>query len=143
MGACVNCGKAVCTDCATTVAGKLYCRSCAASGALVQQPSRTNGLAISSMVLGILAVPMFFCYGSGIIFGIVALILGLIARRQIRDGGNTEKGSGMALTGIIIGGVSGVLFALAVIMIVVLALLGPAIGNIFSNVMQGIETPVP
>ena len=61
-------------------------------------PTR-NGLAITSMVLGICAFFPFF----GLLFAIGALIFGFIARRQVqlRGGG----GRGQALAGIILGSI--------------------------------------
>lgn len=60
----------------------------------------TNSLAIASLVLSILGV----CCGVGSIVGIV---LGFVARNQIRTSG--QSGDGMALAGIIIGFVTLVL----------------------------------
>jgi uncharacterized protein DUF4190 len=54
---------------------------------------RTNGLAIASMVLGIL---WLYWVGS-----ILALVFGYVARRQIRERG--ESGGGMATAGIVLG----------------------------------------
>ena len=54
---------------------------------------RTNGLAIASMVLGIL---WLYWIGS-----ILALVFGYTARRQIRERG--EAGDGMAIAGIVLG----------------------------------------
>jgi hypothetical protein len=56
-------------------------------------PRRTNGLAIASMVLGILWI---YWIGS-----ILALVFGYIARGQIRERG--EAGDGMAIAGIVLG----------------------------------------
>jgi hypothetical protein len=56
-------------------------------------PRRTNGLAIAAMVLGIVWV---YWIGS-----ILALVLGYIARKQIRERG--ESGDGMAIAGIVLG----------------------------------------
>ena len=56
-------------------------------------PRRTNGLAIASMVLGIV---WLYWIGS-----ILALVFGYIARRQIRQRG--ESGDGMAIAGIVLG----------------------------------------
>jgi hypothetical protein len=53
----------------------------------------TNGLAIASMVLGIL---WLYWVGS-----ILALIFGFIARRQIKE--RNESGDGMAIAGIVLG----------------------------------------
>jgi hypothetical protein len=57
----------------------------------VQRP--TNGLAIASLVLGILWI---YWIGS-----ILALIFGYIARKQIRERG--EGGDGLAIAGIVLG----------------------------------------
>ena len=137
VGACVACGKGVCTECVVTVGGRTYCRDCVASG-VSPQPTKTNGLAITSLVLGVVSVPLIFCYAAGVPFGIAALITGLIARHQIKESGGTQSGEGLALAGIILGGVIGVLIGVAVIVIAILLLLGPVVGNVFSNIVENI-----
>jgi len=68
-------------------------------------PPRTNGLAIASMVLGIVWI---YWIGS-----ILALIFGYVARKQIRE--RHESGGGMATAGIVLGWVGvGVLALLLV-----------------------------
>ncbi|MGH3888996.1 MAG: DUF4190 domain-containing protein [Pseudonocardiaceae bacterium] len=59
----------------------------------MQRP--TNGFAIASLVLGILIV---VSWG---LTGILALIFGYIARKQIRERG--EGGAGLAVAGIVLG----------------------------------------
>lgn len=142
VGTCVNCGKAVCKDCATPVGGKTYCPDCAEAGVPLQV-GQTNGLAITSLILGIVSIPMLFCYGSGLLFGIAAFITGLIARGQINKSGGAQSGGGMALAGMITGGVGGVLVGAVIIVIAVLLLLGPVVGNVFSNIVENLGTPVP
>lgn len=66
----------------------------------------TNGLAIASMVLGIVWV---YWIGS-----ILALIFGYVARKQIRE--RNQSGDGMAIAGIVLGWV-GVGFLLLVVAI--------------------------
>jgi hypothetical protein len=68
-------------------------------------PRRTNGLAIASMVLGIL---WLYWIGS-----ILALVFGYVARKQIRERG--ESGDGMAIAGIVLGWVGVGLIALFVV----------------------------
>ena len=58
-------------------------------------PKSTNGLAIASMVLGILWV---YWVGS-----ILALIFGYVAKGQIDAAGGTQGGRGMAIAGIVLG----------------------------------------
>jgi hypothetical protein len=54
-------------------------------------------LSIVSLILGILGFLGSFCFGSGFLFGAVAVVLGIIGR------GKEPKGKGMALAGIITG----------------------------------------
>jgi hypothetical protein len=72
-------------------------------------PQRTNGMAIASMVLGIL---WLYWIGS-----VLALVFGYVAKSQIRERG--EGGDGMATAGIVLGWIGvgilglGMLFGLA------------------------------
>jgi hypothetical protein len=60
--------------------------------------AQTNGKATGSLVCGIISL---FCFG--IILGVVAIALGVIARNEITASGGSQKGEGMALAGIILG----------------------------------------
>ncbi len=71
----------------------------------IQMPS-TNGLAIASMVLGIVWV---WWIGS-----ILALIFGFVARRQIKERG--QRGDGMAIAGIVLGFVGAATLILFIIL---------------------------
>jgi hypothetical protein len=71
----------------------------------------TNGLAIASLVLGIVG-------GVACVGWIVAIVLGAIARNQIRNSGGRQKGAGMALAGIILGCAWAVLFVLYIVVLV-------------------------
>lgn len=75
---------------------------------------RTNGMAIASMVLGILWI---YWIGS-----ILALVFGYLARKQIRERG--EDGNGMAIAGIVLGWI-GVALLLVTIAFVVWVGLSP------------------
>jgi hypothetical protein len=68
-------------------------------------PQRTTGMAIASMVLGIL---WLYWVGS-----ILALVFGYIARNQIRERG--EAGGGMATAGIVLGWIGVGFIGLAVV----------------------------
>jgi len=77
-------------------------------------PARaTNGFAIASMVLGIL---WLYWVGS-----ILALVFGYVAKRQIRERG--ESGDGFATAGIVLGWI-GVGILSAIVMVFVLASIG-------------------
>lgn len=71
----------------------------------------TNGMAIAALICGVCQVFFWF------LTGIPAIVLGHMARRQIRQTG--EAGDGMALTGMILGYIGLALTALFVILIVI------------------------
>jgi hypothetical protein len=79
-------------------------------------PGPTNGLAIASLVLGILWI---YCIGS-----ILALIFGYIARRQIRERG--ESGHGLAIAGIVLGWVG---VGVSALFIIIFAVIGVMSGH--------------
>lgn len=62
-----------------------------------------NGMALTSMILGICSVVFTLGCGLGFVLAIPAVILGHLARKQIREGTNMQTGEGMALTGLILG----------------------------------------
>ena len=68
--------------------------------------SKNNGMAIASLVLGIVSIPAGCCYGVGTVLGIVGIILALVSRSQ------TGKFEGLALGGLICS-IVGVLFGVA------------------------------
>lgn len=75
----------------------------------------TNSLAIASLVCGILG--FVICVTS-----IPAVIMGHIARRQIRDSNGTQEGNGMALAGMITGYVViGCVIAYIIVVVIVAA----------------------
>jgi len=87
----------------------------------------TNGLAIASMVLGIVSVALCTV---GIIAALPALIMGIIARRQIRDADGAQQGDGMALAGVIMGaimtGIGALIIGFYIVFFVLLAAAGTA-----------------
>src|SRR5262249_15402895 len=94
-------------------------------------PRRTNGLAITALILGL--VPILF-WPLALFLGIAAVITGHIARRQVRRAtseGRDEQGAGMALGGLILGYVWIVLSILGTIALVLFLTLGlPAIAQV-------------
>jgi hypothetical protein len=63
-------------------------------------PRKTSGLAITSLVLGIVSL---ICCGAGVLTGIAAVITGHIARGRIRASAGMQGGAGLALAGLIMG----------------------------------------
>jgi len=58
--------------------------------------SKTNGMAVASLVCGITG---FFCG----VTAVLAIIFGFVAKRQISESGGVQGGNGMATAGIVIG----------------------------------------
>lgn len=87
-----------------------------------------NGMAVASMVLGIVSFPMTISYCGGIITAILAIVFGFIGRGRVNRR-ETEVGGGMALTGIILGIAYLLLVAAVVIFVVVVASTSAARGG--------------
>lgn len=81
-----------------------------------QNVPRNNGMAIASLVLGIIGLVFSCCYGVGAVFGIIALAFGIISSRQIKK--SHEQNGGMSVAGIILGIIAIVVGVLVVIFIV-------------------------
>ncbi len=79
-----------------------------------QAAPSTNGLAIAALVCGLLGFAT--CVSS-----IAAIILGHMARRQIRDSNGMQQGDGMALAGLILGYVVLGLFLGYIVIVVIIA----------------------
>jgi hypothetical protein len=73
------------------------------------------------MVLGIVGLVGVCLYGLGLIAGIVGLVLGYVAKREIRASDGRLNGSGMATAGIVLGWIC-VALTLVLIAVVVVAL---------------------
>ena len=95
--------------------------------------SRTSPLATTSLVAGILTWLILPLVGA-----IVAVVAGLIAKRDIRNSAGELTGSGMATAGLALGCAQLVLVVIPICVILILALLGPAIGNVFSDIITAI-----
>jgi hypothetical protein len=78
---------------------------------------RTNGLAIASMVLGIL---WFYWVGS-----VLALVFGYVAKGQIDASRGTQGGRGMATAGIVLGWIGVAVFALLLLAGISVGMSGP------------------
>ena len=83
-------------------------------------PVANSGLAIASMVCGILAV--LTCHVGGI-FGIPAVICGHLAISAIQKSPVPMTGRGMAVAGLVTGYL-GILFSLAALLILIIAMIG-------------------
>ena len=83
-----------------------------------QQPAN-SGKAIAAMVTGLVGL-LTLCCGFFVVSSIAGLVLGFLARKDIRSSNGRLKGDGMALTGII----TGILGIVALIVSIVLIATG-------------------
>jgi len=91
-----------------------------------KKANKTSGLAIASLILGILS----FFPGLGILIGIIAVILGIVALINVKK--EKLKGRGMAIAGIILG-ILGVLFTLLLYGSLFYMLSNPEAGGSFTE----------
>lgn len=85
---------------------------------------RTDGLAIASLIVGILSVVCSLAC-LGIILGPAAAIMGFIARQRIVSSGGTLGGGTLAVVGLVLGIVGFLLSAGAVVLLLVGAIAAP------------------
>ena len=64
-------------------------------------PPKKSGMAVASLVLGILAV--IPCFWSCMIFGVLAVVFGQLGKSDIAKSGGAKTGAGMAKWGFILG----------------------------------------
>jgi DNA-directed RNA polymerase subunit RPC12/RpoP len=88
------------------------CKSCGMpftmEGTTLEAAGAANGFCVASLVLGIVSLPAFFA----VIPELLAIIFGIVGLRQVlRPDGNGGSGRGMAIAGIVCGGISGLTFA--------------------------------
>jgi len=92
-----------------------------------------KGLAIASLVLGIVSLCLAVVPIVGLIVALVGLILGIL--------GLKSSMKGMAIAGIVLSAIVLVLAIIAVAVIGSLSLLGPVIGNVFSDINSSLVSP--
>lgn len=94
---------------------------------------------VVTLFLPVLAV---FCVGGGGLLGIASLVTGIIGTSQINKSAGAQKGKGMAIAGIVLGAINILIpCALVVFMPVLLAFLGPVIGDVFSQINSSLVVP--
>ncbi|MEO1236800.1 MAG: DUF4190 domain-containing protein [Planctomycetota bacterium] len=92
---------------------------------LLQPPRRTSGLAVVSLVLGIVGL-LTGVFGIGLLLALVGLILGIVALVQIGNPANWLKGRGMAIWGVVLSGLGLTLMPVALLIGIMLPALGAA-----------------
>ena len=96
-------------------------------------PPRTSGLAVASLVTGILSIVL--CPA----FGIAGLITGFSAKRKIRESNGAETGEGLATGGIVTSFIGLIFIGLAIVAIVAITFLGSSASSKFSSVGSAID----
>lgn len=69
-------------------------------------PRRTNSLAITSLVMGLLAVTCGCCCCYGFPFNLLGVVFGAIALAQINRAPEAEEGRALAITGLVLSALS-------------------------------------
>lgn len=85
-----------------------------------QQPQK-KGLAIAALVLGVLSLPAILTVFGGILLGLIAIILGIVALRGASKGKN--GGKGLAIGGLVTGAI-GLIVSAAILAFVGTVLFG-------------------
>ncbi|WP_228100960.1 DUF4190 domain-containing protein [Paenibacillus donghaensis] len=96
------------------------------------QPPKTNGKAITALVLGILSLMIPYV---GFILGIIAIVLASLAFKEIRQ--RNEGGKGLAVGGLVCGIIGTALYGI-IILIVVLALIAVGASDSYYDVLSTI-----
>lgn len=85
------------------------CKSCGMpftmEGTTLEAAGTSNGFCVASLVLGIISIPAF----CAIIPSVLAIIFGIIGYSQVSRNGEGGSGKGMAIAGMICGGISAVI----------------------------------
>jgi hypothetical protein len=108
-------------------------------------PRKNNPLALTAGILALSSIGVYLlgiignailpgsgsliCSGLGMLMNLVAFVLGIVGIAQLKNHPE-QTGKGWAITGIVFGSI--ILFMVCII--AVLTLLGPIIGNVFSQV---------
>jgi hypothetical protein len=85
---------------------------------IVQPGAKSNGMAIASLVLGIL---WLYWVGS-----ILALIFGYVGKNQIDESGGVQTGRGLAIAGIVLGWIGVGTLLLVILLIAIGAASAPS-----------------
>ncbi|MEM6332919.1 MAG: DUF4190 domain-containing protein [Planctomycetota bacterium] len=89
-----------------------------------QEPALST-LAVVTLVLSIVAVPLYCAFGLGILLAVAAVVCGIIALNNISASAGALRGRGLAIGGLI---TSGVGFLLIPVLALMIGILLPALG---------------
>ena len=119
-----------CQNCQADLSGSTLGANCPQCGAPIVagqfQGGGSSGKAVTSLVLGIISIPMCFCCGIvGVILGPLAIFFGTQAKKDIAQGIAPPNSAGMAQAGLICGIVGTSLGGIALIMNIISLVLQP------------------
>ncbi|MDQ5844660.1 MAG: DUF4190 domain-containing protein, partial [Acidobacteriota bacterium] len=77
--------------------------------------SQQKTLAVASLVLGIVSMTIGWCCYFGVLSGPIAIVLGFVALSQIKKDPSRYGGKGMAIGGIVTGGLYFLFLALIIL----------------------------
>ena len=104
---------------------------------------------LGSCALTLFFPPVALCTGFVFFAGsVTAVVTGHLGRKQIKESGGMQGGDSLAMFGLILGWIGVVINILMICLVIVsilgLTLLGPEIGNVFSDIVRELEvTPQP
>jgi hypothetical protein len=85
----------------------------------------TNNKATAALITGITTLVLSWCCGLGVL-GLVAVVLGMKGRSEVRRSQGTQTGEGLALAGIITGALAVIIGLVVIALIVVVVATGNA-----------------
>jgi hypothetical protein len=97
---------------------------------IVQPIPQTSTLAVVSLVTGIACWIILPLIGA-----LIAIVTGHLAKKEIRASMDHLTGDGLATAGLVLGYLQIILVIIPLCLIVILALLGPSIGDVYSNII--------
>jgi len=143
-----NVSQVHCIKCGYNLTGVVIGGTCPECGApintsFLQANTQPSGFALAALVLGIVSIPTFLCYGVvGLICGILAIIFWRVSVVQTRNGTRSSAWQGLARAGMICG-IIGIVLGLAM-MIVFGVIIGNAIYRAsYISVAVPPSTPYP
>lgn len=99
-----------------------------------QEPKKSNGMAIGSMVCGIISILISCCWYIGLPLAIVSIVLGIIVLKNKKDG------KGMAIAGIVLSGITVIIAIVAIIGVVFLANNESFMDEFYKGFYEGLES---
>ncbi len=114
-----------CQNCGSLIDEKaVMCPKC---GAIVgditqkkdEKEKKPGPMAIISLIAGIVSMPCGWFWGVGLIFAVVAIVLGILDLKSIKEGKSDSQGRGFDITGIVCGGVGILIFIIFITLVII------------------------